>query len=150
PRALIAAHDTVRREIQAAHLGAELDLIAADGAAKPGETLAPVIIPGDGKLAVMRPIMRRQYPRSRKTHLALAAVAAVVLLIALIAVTPLAASASPIGAFLATSNVFALPTPVPTATPIPHSTSSGNNGQGVNPGTQAVMDDIRAVFGSTY
>lgn len=157
-RALIPTSTDAHRAVQAGSAPGERGIAPLADAEKPGATAgAPMIIPGDGKPSALRPIAQRQYPRSRATHIAIIAVAACLILAALFAVSPLTAGATGnTGNFLASANVWSVPTALPTATPVPHPPSTsgngsgGGNGAGYNPGQIAIMDDIRAVFGPAY
>lgn len=155
-RSLVSSSNGAPRDVLAGSEPFERGIAPLADSEKSGETLgAPMIIPGNGKLSALRPIARRKYPRSRATHLAIIAVAACLILAALFAVSPLTAGATGNnGNFLASANLWAVPTDLPTATPVPRPSSTsgggGGGGAGYNPGQTAIMNDIRAVFGPAY
>ncbi|HEU5347455.1 MAG TPA: hypothetical protein VFU63_02465, partial [Ktedonobacterales bacterium] len=97
-----------------------------------------------------RVVPRRNGPRSFLMQFLVAMLASVVLVSTLTLTTPLGQSvtAATTGQFSTSSGVFLrMPTPTPTATPKP---SFVYPSAGYNPGQQAVINDIIAVFGSTY
>ena len=107
----------------------------------------PMIITGDGHVSHLRPSVGSGQPRSRPMRVTLVGLVGCAVLLFLLAATPLTVGASNrIGNFIAGANVWNYPTPtvLPTATSIPNPYSGGSY---ANPGTQAVINDIKAVFG---
>ena len=147
--ALIAQYE-VRRDVLATLSGPsqvantpKRDRLATDVA-------PPMIITGDGRMSHLRPAVGSGQPRSRRMRFALVALAGFAVFLFLLAASPLTVGASSrLGNFVAGANVWVYPTAttLPTATPIPNPYSGGGPGGSTNPGTQAVINDIRAVFG---
>jgi hypothetical protein len=153
-RALIAVHDTVRREVIAAIESTQHSLQAITP--KQAEvTGVPVVIPGGKQLKPLSrgPVFHRTQPRSRALSIVLIAISVCAMLTILYAATPLSASA--IGnhiPFVAGATNFLLPSPTPTPTPIPTPIpfNPTGPGSGPNPGSATVIAYINSVFGSTY
>jgi hypothetical protein len=152
-RSLVTGPQTAQRGVAARRQDDDRGVALRDDTARAATLAKPLIITGNGRASAARPILRRIYPRSRKTHIALIALAACAVLLVLFAASPLnAGAAGAIDTFVASSgNVFALPTltPTPTATPRP-AAPVGTNQNGVNPGQAVIIADIQAVFGPTY
>ena len=147
--ALLAQRD-VRRDMMATLSGSPQLAKAPKSGRKATSAAPPMIITGDGRVSHLRPTIGSDQPRSRKMRVALVALAGSVVLLFLLAATPLTAGASSrIGNFIAGANAWNYPTAtaLPTATPVPDPYSGSGPGGNVNPGTQAVINDIKAVFG---
>lgn len=96
-----------------------------------------------------RVVPRRNGPRSFLMQFLVAMLASAILVSTLALTTPLGQTmaAATGGQFATSSGAFLwVPTPTPTATPKPKS-SYNSPSKGVNPGTQAIINDINAVFG---
>ncbi|MGE5333792.1 MAG: hypothetical protein ACM3N4_03755 [Nitrososphaerota archaeon] len=142
---------SVRSEIRSLALAP----IGTPGALTPGsdenESTA-LLIPGAAKppRPAARVVPRRNGPRSFLMQFLVAMLASVVLVSTLTLATPLGQSvaAATNGQFGTSSGAFVpLPTATPTATPKPRFVYPS---AGIDPGKQAVINDIIAVFGSAY
>ncbi len=142
------AQNEVRRDVIAANQPPPTAALVAMPA-RQAEVRVPTIITGDGQPTRVPPILSRAQPRSRQMRVALIGLAGVVVLLFLFAATPLTAGATNrISSLIAGANVLSYPTATPTVTPIPDPYSGP--GIGYNPGKQAVINDIKAVFGPKY
>jgi hypothetical protein len=155
-RAVVAAHDSVRRDVMAAMQekhGGSIQPIERQ-IQVPDEDRHPLIISGTGKPTPShQPILRRTRPRSRALNAALIALSICSLMAIFYAATPLSAGAAGRGnPFVGGVSAFALPTSTPTPTPPPVSAGNagGNNGYTTDPGSAAIIADIQNVFGATY
>ncbi len=150
-RSLVSASQGGQRDVATTHTPASSVPQTPAIRVSAAPPAAPFIIPGDGKPVAARPLAPHARPRSRVMHLALVSISFCVALAIFYAASPLTVGASnKFGDFLAASNARALPTATPTATPTPLAvTQAGGYGGGSapNPGTQAIINEIKSVFG---
>jgi|GEM_PF-3347511 len=154
-QSLIAAHRTVKHDVATTISNGNKDVeVATPRRAALGQ---PLIISGSGNVAHLAPITKRK-PRSRAMQVTLASLAACVVIAILYAATPLTAEATGrVNPFTGSASIFALPTTTPTPTPLPTATpvppppapvvSTGGGGTYANPGSQAIINEIIAIFG---
>lgn len=135
-------HRNVQRDMALAN-----DPATTSASGKMGTLSAPMIIPGDPTSAIPMPGWSRRRPRSRAVHLALFAFTTCLMLLILYAAAPLTAGATDrLGAFLGGTGAYAIPTPTPTLAPTPTPVRV-YGGTANNPGTQAIINQIVAIFG---
>ena len=156
PPTLPGLEDEVRSadaEVRSAVRSMALTPVDGHGALAPaqdGHESTALLIRGSAKPPhpAGRIVPRRTGPRSFLMQFIVAMVASVVLVSALTLTTPLGQEmAAATGGQFAASSSLLLFAPTPTATPKPKPSYSYPS-KGVNPGTQAIINEITAVFGS--
>jgi hypothetical protein len=146
--AQVSEPETQALTAQRANTPAPLPSRPLSVAARPSEIVpAPFIITGNGHITTRPPIGSAK-PRSRHMRIALIGLAGVMVLLFLFVTTPLTVgAANNVGNFIANARSGVYPTATPTATPKPNPYTGGYPAAGSNPGKQAVINDIQAVFG---
>jgi transglycosylase-like protein with SLT domain len=156
PPTLPGLEDEVRSadaEVRSAVRSMALAPVDGHGALAPaqdGHESTALLIRGSAKPPhpAGRIVPRRNGPRSFLMQFIVAMVASVVLVSALTLTTPLGQEmAAATGGQFAASSSLLLFAPTPTATPKPKPSYSYPS-KGVNPGTQVIINEITAVFGS--